>query len=97
MFLAADTVGGSNLRSLAMSDWWIFLVIAGVVAIAVVYFVTQRHRSNTHRDDRGVVPDTRDYVQERETNRLGNMSAEDQAWQAASLSKDRTTRERDQG
>jgi hypothetical protein len=35
----------------------------------------------------------RDFVAERETSRMGNLSAEDQAWQAASLEKDRATRD----
>jgi hypothetical protein len=35
----------------------------------------------------------RDFVEERETSRLGNMSKEDQAWQRASLDKDWANRD----
>ena len=41
-------------------------------------------------------PANRDYVQEREDRRLGQMSEEDRAWGAASQQRDRERQERDQ-
>jgi hypothetical protein len=41
-------------------------------------------------------PAHRDYVQEREDDRLAQMSEADQAWGAASLQRDRDQRARDQ-
>ena len=38
----------------------------------------------------------RDYTQEREDRRLGQMSEEDRAWQAASQQRNRETQDRDQ-
>jgi hypothetical protein len=38
-------------------------------------------------------PVNTDYAQDREDNRLAHMSEEDRAWQAASLQRERNTRE----
>jgi len=38
----------------------------------------------------------RDFTQERETGRVGNFSEEDQAWEAASLKRNREAQVRDQ-
>ena len=40
-------------------------------------------------------PTARDYAQEREDSRQAGLSDEDQAWQEASLQRDRERRERD--
>ena len=38
----------------------------------------------------------RDFTAERETDRVGNLSEEDQAWEAASLTRNRQVQARDQ-
>ena len=38
----------------------------------------------------------RDFTEERETGRVGNLSEEDQAWEAASLKRNRDAQARDQ-
>jgi hypothetical protein len=77
-----------------MDTWWIVLAVLIVAVIGVLYGVL-RSRGN-RMDQRDAAPATteRDFVAERETSRMGNLSAEDQAWQSASLEKDRANRER---
>jgi hypothetical protein len=75
-----------------MEGWWIVLGILVLAVIGIFYVLL-------HRSGRGPRPPdaeptaNRDFVQERETARLGDMSEEDRAWQAASLEKDRTRRD----
>ena len=54
-------------------------------------------RLRRRTDDRPAdAPVDRDYVQEREDRRQGQMSDEDRAWGAASQQRDRDNRERNQ-
>ncbi len=76
-----------------MEAWWIVLAILVLVAIGVIYLV-RRRPSGMERGGATSSTGDRDYVGERETSRIGDMSAEDQAWQAASLEKDRANQER---
>jgi membrane protein implicated in regulation of membrane protease activity len=80
-----------------MSETWYVLII--VAAALGVFLVLRARRSaeQTHRDnltESGT--DTRDYAQERETNRMNNMSESDQAWQAASLKRNSDNQARQQ-
>jgi truncated hemoglobin YjbI len=53
------------------------------------------NRFHQRTDDRPIAaPAHRDYVQEREDQRLAQMSEEDQAWGAASLQRDQEAQER---
>jgi hypothetical protein len=72
--------------------WWIVLAIFVLAVIAVVSVVLRNARQGPSVNAQPPASD-RDFVQEREASRLGGMSEEDRAWQAASLEKDRTTRE----
>lgn len=73
-----------------MSDWWWYALII-VAVLAAAYIVFTRLRSS---DTSGTVDNsTRDYQGERETDRLGGMSAEDREWEAASLERNRQTQE----
>jgi hypothetical protein len=80
-----------------MDAWWF---LAAIVPIAVIGVLCVVLRSRGSRQDRTEGRDAasttteRDFVSERETSRLGNMSAEDRAWQSASLEKERVNRER---
>ena len=72
-----------------MSNWWYVLAIV-VIAAAVIVFLRYRGRSGgLPLASRTGVSFNRDYAQEREEARVGRMSEEDQAWEAASLEKNR--------
>ena len=69
-----------------MSNWWIILLIVVLVAAGLFYVRSRRER---HEDVIVGAASTRDYVQEREASRAGQMSEEDRTWQEASLQKNR--------
>ena len=79
-----------------MSDWWYVIAIVGLAAVGVVYLRARRtgtgRGSNDGPDSARARPD---FTQDREASRLSGMSAEDRAWEAASLRTNRATRERD--
>jgi membrane protein implicated in regulation of membrane protease activity len=77
-----------------MDAQWIVLAMLVVAVIGVLYGVLQRRRSRMERHDPASMTTDRVFVAERETSRLGTMSAEDQAWQSASLEKDRDNQQR---
>jgi membrane protein implicated in regulation of membrane protease activity len=80
-----------------MSETWYVLII--VAAALGVFLVLRARRSaeQTHRDNLAESgTDSRDYAQERETNRMNNMSESDQAWQAASLKRNSDNQARQQ-
>ena len=77
-----------------MSDWWYIIAVVAVVALGVQYL---RHR-RTGKGRIGADPQTgasvpRAYKQEREDVRHAHMTAEDRAWEAASLQRNRETQE----
>lgn len=76
-----------------METWWVVLALLVLVAFGVLYLVRRRSRGMEHGDATTATAD-RDFVGERETSRIADMSAEDQAWQAASLKKDRANQDR---
>jgi hypothetical protein len=80
-----------------MSEAWYVLII---VAAALCVFLVLRARRSAEKTRRDNLvessTDSRDYVQERETNRMSNMSESDQAWQAASLKRNSDNQAREQ-
>ena len=52
--------------------------------------------NNAGGSGEGGVPASRGYLQDREDERVGRMSDEDRAWEAASLQRDRERREREE-
>jgi membrane protein implicated in regulation of membrane protease activity len=80
-----------------MSDLWYVLII---VAAAVVVFLVLRARRTAERTRHttlaGSDDGSRNYAQERETDRMSHMSDSDQAWQAASLQRNRDNQARKQ-
>jgi len=80
-----------------MSDLWYVLIL---VAVAVVGFRVLRARRTAEKTRRDTLAESdtasRDYAQERETNRVSHMSESDQEWQAASLQRNRDNQARDQ-
>jgi hypothetical protein len=79
-----------------MSDLWYVLIL---VAVAVVGFRVLRTRRTAEQTRQDSVTESgtasRDYAQERETNRVSHMSESDQTWQAASLQRNRDNQARD--
>jgi membrane protein implicated in regulation of membrane protease activity len=78
-------------RERSVDIWWIVLVVFILAAVAVLFAMLRGFKQPPSLDD---TSSARDFVAERETSRIGDMSVEDQAWQAASLAKDRANRER---
>ena len=89
--LGRSPVGG-YVKEVPVDIWWIVLAIAVLAVITIVSVVLRNARRERGDHAQDPVPD-RDFVQERETVRQRGMSDDDQAWQAASLEKDRATRE----
>jgi hypothetical protein len=80
-----------------MSGWWFVLAIV-VLAVAGILYLRARKNSDSGRSDirpQSAVPD-RDFTQEREADRVSQMSEEDRTWEAASLQSSQEARERDQ-
>ena len=69
-----------------MSNWWIILIIVVLVAAGLFYVRSRRER---HEDVIVGAASTRNYVQEREDSRQGQLNDEERAWQEASLQKNR--------
>lgn len=75
-----------------MSDWW--YIVAIVIVLAVAAFLYARSR-NTGVSGGEASDPSRDYRDERETDRLAGMSDEDREWETASLDRNRRAQERD--
>ena len=79
-----------------MSDWWYVIAIVGLAAVGVLYLRARRTGTGGGGTDRSDGARARpDFTQDREDSRLSGMSAEDRAWEDASLRTNRETRERD--
>jgi uncharacterized membrane protein len=77
-----------------MAAWWVvlFILILAVLGMIVVV-LTARHRDDPEDDDLEVLP--RNFVEERETARRGDLSEENRAWETASRARDRARRDQD--
>lgn len=58
--------------------------------------MTDGARSRGRQEPTAANPPPRDFTEERESDRVGNLSEEDQAWEAASRKRNRDTQARDQ-
>jgi hypothetical protein len=74
-----------------MPDWLIVLVILVLAAIGIMYLLRRSRQRTVPADDIQATP--RDFVRDRETSRMDNLSEEDRNWQAASLERDRARTE----
>jgi membrane protein implicated in regulation of membrane protease activity len=80
--------------------WWIVIVAVLVVAAIVVVLRSRRSQADQAQDRRinlqqqGRAQSAGEEISQREDRRLGGMSAEDRAWETASLERqrDRETR-----
>jgi membrane protein implicated in regulation of membrane protease activity len=73
-----------------MDAWWIVLAVVVIAVIGIASLILRRARRVEPNGGALTPTADRDYTVERETSRIGGMSAEDQAWQASSLEKDRS-------
>ena len=76
-----------------MSNWWIILIIVVLVAAGLFYVRSRRAGSEQFKTGPPISPPDRNYSQEREDSRVGQMSEEDRTWQEASLQKNRDAQE----
>ncbi len=79
-----------------MSNLW-YLVLVIVIVAVLLYYSRYRTKTNERQNavrDKSGPP--RDYVEEREVNRVSRLSEEDRAWEAASLKKNQDTIDRNQ-
>jgi hypothetical protein len=74
-----------------MSGWWLAAAIALLIVAVLCYlYLRTRGTGNTAlNDDQALL---RNFGQERETQRSGQMSAEDQSWEAETRQRDRDAR-----
>jgi membrane protein implicated in regulation of membrane protease activity len=75
-----------------MSEWLLLIVLV-LVLIAILWYRYLRTRGaadGSPFDDQTIL---RDFEQERNTQRSGRMSAEDQLWETEARQRDRDTRE----
>lgn len=73
-----------------MEDWWIVLVVLILAALGIVYALRRSRQRTVPVDDVSTTP--RDFIQERETARMGNLSEEERDWQAASIERERASK-----
>jgi membrane protein implicated in regulation of membrane protease activity len=75
--------------------WWIAIVIVLVVAAIFVFLRSRRTEADRAQDRRitvqkeGGAHSAGEEISQREDRRLGGMSAEDRAWETASLERQR--------
>jgi hypothetical protein len=82
------------------AQWWVVLVVA-IILVAII--ATLRSRAHTDRmaqerrmreQAQGGAHSIAEDISTREARRLGGMSAEDRAWEQASLQRDRAVQDR---
>jgi hypothetical protein len=81
-------------------QWWILVAVVVIVAIIIAYQRSRQSQVRQTRDLRmGAQEQSRaqspgEEISQREERRLGGMTAEDRAWETASIEKNREMDER---
>jgi membrane protein implicated in regulation of membrane protease activity len=76
------------------SVMWIILIVVIVVVGAMVWARMRRQQAQQRQQALGTDSDVaRDFSREREDLRSSNLSADDRAWEAASLQRERGSRQ----
>ena len=84
------------------TQWWVVVVVVLIVIAVVVYLRSRRTQVSQAQDRRmsmqeqGRAQSPAEEITQREEHRLGGMSAEDRAWETASLERNREQVERAQ-
>lgn len=82
------------------TQWWVVLAVLAIIVAIVVYRRSVGHRDRTAQDLRmsvqaqGQAQLPGDQISQREDRRLAGMTAEDLAWEQASLQRNRESQER---
>ena len=84
------------------TQWWVVIVAVLIVIAVIVYLRSQRTQVSQAQDRRmsmqeqGRAQSPAEEISQREEHRLAGMSAEDRAWETASLERNRERVERGQ-
>ena len=85
------------------AQWWLILVVVGIVVAVIVYrksLQTRDSREQTHRmsvQAQGQAHSPAEEISQREDRRLAGMSADDRAWEQASLQRQRLSQPHSDG
>ena len=78
-----------------MSSSWYIIVIAALVSIAIWFLLSRRNQTSGSASVQQHQARPRvDYTRDREAARLANMSAEDRAWETATLQRNQENQQR---
>lgn len=78
-----------------MSSSWYIIALVGLIAVGILLMLYRRNQAGESLVRRGTESAAhRDYPMEREDARVGHMSAEDRAWETASLQRNQARIER---
>jgi flagellar biosynthesis/type III secretory pathway M-ring protein FliF/YscJ len=82
------------------AQWWVILAVVGIIVAIIAYRRSSQTRERTEQDRRMSVQAQEqtdlpgDRLSQREDRRLAGMTVEDQAWEQASLERNRQSQER---
>ena len=82
------------------AQWWVILAVVGIIVAIIAYRRSSQTRERTEQDRRmsvqaqGQADLPGDRLSQREDRRLTGMTAEDRAWEQASLERNRQSQER---
>lgn len=78
-----------------MTSSWYIIVLVGLAAAGILLMVYRKNQAVTRAVRLETAPDGhRDYATEREVARVAHMSADDRAWEAASLQRNQARTDR---
>ena len=82
------------------AQWWVILAVVGIIVAIIAYRRFSQTREHTEQDRRisvqaqGQADLPGDRISQREDRRVAGMTAEDLAWEQASLQRNRESQER---
>ena len=82
------------------AQWWVILAVVGIIVAIIAYRRSSQTRERTEQDRRmsvqaqGQADLPGDRFSQREDRRVAGMTAEDLAWEQASLQRNRESQER---
>ena len=77
------------------TQWWVVIAVVLVVIVVFAYLRSRRHQVSQTRElrmsaqEQGRAQSPAEEISQREDRRLGAMTAEDRAWETASLERHR--------
>jgi hypothetical protein len=76
------------------TGWYVVIVGVAIVVVGLLYLRHQRQRSEGRRASRPDQAAPPDFTRDREAARLTHMSADDRAWETASLQRQQANQDR---